>query len=238
MPKLGSLLLRSCPCVACVVAVVVGISSPLTVTHSLFAFLLDISKSGGFPPRTVFVTCSPVLSAARHLNILPHVMIFRLACHRCGWGNWHKVRAAILASPRFTFDYYLRSLSETALGKHCEQLMKSSEKYLVVSDSSPILYRILCCCHLHCRCSTCCCCGYGEMGRCPRGGADSAAITPRARLCVGTMPSCLNAESCSGAVCRNQVLLPFGGCRRWTLWQYHHNRQQRHRISGVFFFFF
>ncbi|CAM9998597.1 unnamed protein product, partial [Ectocarpus sp. 8 AP-2014] len=50
--------------------------------------------------------------------------------HLCGWGNWRKVRACILASPRFTFDYYLRSLSETALGKHCEQLMKSSEKYL------------------------------------------------------------------------------------------------------------
>eukprot|EP00752_Nemacystus_decipiens_P001789 g1728.t2 len=50
--------------------------------------------------------------------------------HLCGWGNWHKVRACILASPRFTFDYYLRSLSETALGKHCEQLMKSSDKYL------------------------------------------------------------------------------------------------------------
>ncbi|CAN0507751.1 unnamed protein product, partial [Scytosiphon promiscuus] len=45
-----------------------------------------------------------------------------------GWGNWHKVRACILASPRFTFDYYLRSLPESALGKHCEQLMKSSEK--------------------------------------------------------------------------------------------------------------
>lgn len=54
---------------------------------------------------------------------------------RCGWGNWHKVRACILASPRFTFDYYLRSLSETALGKHCEQLMKSSEKYLQVRES-------------------------------------------------------------------------------------------------------
>ena len=54
---------------------------------------------------------------------------------RCGWGNWHKVRACILASPRFTFDYYLRSLSETALGKHCEQLMKSSEKYLQVTEA-------------------------------------------------------------------------------------------------------
>ncbi|CAM9622639.1 unnamed protein product, partial [Hapterophycus canaliculatus] len=52
---------------------------------------------------------------------------------RCGWGNWHKVRACILASPRFAFDYYLRSLSETALGKHCEQLMKSSEKYRQVT---------------------------------------------------------------------------------------------------------
>lgn len=52
----------------------------------------------------------------------------------CGWGNWRKVRASILASPRFTFDYYLRSLSEGALGKHCEQLLKSSEKYLAVRD--------------------------------------------------------------------------------------------------------
>lgn len=51
---------------------------------------------------------------------------------RCGWGNWGKVRASILAAPRFTFDYYLRSLSESALGKHCEQLMKASEKYLQV----------------------------------------------------------------------------------------------------------
>lgn len=38
----------------------------------------------------------------------------------------------MLASPRFAYDYYLRSLSETALGKHCEQLMKSSERYLQV----------------------------------------------------------------------------------------------------------
>lgn len=42
------------------------------------------------------------------------------------------MRECILASPRFAFDYYLRSLPESALGKHCEQLMKSSEKYLLV----------------------------------------------------------------------------------------------------------
>lgn len=59
--------------------------------------------------------------------------VFTTAINRCGWGNWHKVRACILACPRFTFDYYLRSLPESALGKHCEQLLKSSEKYLLVS---------------------------------------------------------------------------------------------------------
>lgn len=61
--------------------------------------------------------------------VFPYV-IFNF--NRCGWGNWDKVRECILACPRFAFDYYLRSLSESALGKHCEQLMKSSEKYLQV----------------------------------------------------------------------------------------------------------
>lgn len=59
-------------------------------------------------------------------------LLLRLVPIRCGWGNWDKVRECILASPRFAFDYYLRSLSESALGKHCEQLMKSAEKYLQV----------------------------------------------------------------------------------------------------------
>lgn len=73
---------------------------------------------------------SPFLARALVAELCGHD---RAVTGRCGWGNWHKVRACILASPRFAFDYYLRSLSETALGKHCEQLMKSSEKYRQVT---------------------------------------------------------------------------------------------------------
>mmetsp|Transcript_72436 Transcript_72436/g.206187 ORF Transcript_72436/g.206187 Transcript_72436/m.206187 type:complete len:969 (+) Transcript_72436:1339-4245(+) len=47
-----------------------------------------------------------------------------------GYGNWAKVRAEIRACPRFKFDYFLRSLNATDLGKRCETLMREATKEL------------------------------------------------------------------------------------------------------------
>lgn len=73
-----------------------------------------------------FIIPPPILSLLTSIHLCGECLC------RYGWGNWDKIRACILASPRFIFDYYLRSLSESALAKHCEQLMKSAEKYLQV----------------------------------------------------------------------------------------------------------
>lgn len=164
---------------------------------------------------------------------------FRWGCLRCGWGNWHKVRACILASPRFTFDYYLRSLSETALGKHCEQLMKSSEKYLLVSECQPnILVPLVECCRAYAvvwgggdglvATRWCCACCVTDTER---------RTLPRARfLCDGAIPSCLMLElllynsDTIGVGCCGPPAGADGGS-----WQCHHNRQRRPISDGVFF---
>jgi SWI/SNF-related matrix-associated actin-dependent regulator of chromatin subfamily A member 5 len=45
-----------------------------------------------------------------------------------GYGNWSKIRADIRSSEFFQFDYFLRSLSASEIGKRCETLMREASK--------------------------------------------------------------------------------------------------------------
>lgn len=45
-----------------------------------------------------------------------------------GYGEWGAVKMAIRRSPKFRFDYFLRSLPVDVLGRRCEHLMRASVK--------------------------------------------------------------------------------------------------------------
>lgn len=48
--------------------------------------------------------------------------------HKFGFGQWEAVKMAIRRSPKFRFDYFMRSLPIDVLGRRCEHLMRSAEK--------------------------------------------------------------------------------------------------------------
>lgn len=48
--------------------------------------------------------------------------------HKYGYGQWGAVKMAVRRSPKFRFDYFLRSLPMEVLGRRCEQLMRAAEK--------------------------------------------------------------------------------------------------------------
>jgi SWI/SNF-related matrix-associated actin-dependent regulator of chromatin subfamily A member 5 len=48
--------------------------------------------------------------------------------HKYGYGQWGAVKMAVRRSPKFRFDYFLRSLPMEVLGRRCEHLMRAAEK--------------------------------------------------------------------------------------------------------------
>ncbi|CAJ1954328.1 unnamed protein product [Cylindrotheca closterium] len=48
--------------------------------------------------------------------------------HKFGYGQWGAVKMAIRRSPKFRFDYFMRSLPMDVLGRRCEHLMRAAEK--------------------------------------------------------------------------------------------------------------
>eukprot|EP00934_Nitzschia_sp_Nitz4_P004538 Nitzschia sp. Nitz4//scaffold162_size51285//15820//20464//NITZ4_006968-RA/size51285-processed-gene-0.20-mRNA-1//1//CDS//3329537970//4528//frame0 len=48
--------------------------------------------------------------------------------HKYGYGEWGAVKMAIRRSPKFRFDYFLRSLPVDVLGRRCEHLMRAAVK--------------------------------------------------------------------------------------------------------------
>ncbi len=44
--------------------------------------------------------------------------------HECGYGNWEMVRARVLESEYFMFDWFIRSRSSLEIQKRCDLLVK------------------------------------------------------------------------------------------------------------------
>ena len=47
-------------------------------------------------------------------------------CHKFGHGMWRAIRFAIRRCRAFRFNYHMKSLTEEAIGRRCEQLMRSA----------------------------------------------------------------------------------------------------------------
>jgi len=48
--------------------------------------------------------------------------------HKYGYGQWGAIKMAIRRSPKFRFDYFLRSLPLDMIGRRCEHLMRAAMK--------------------------------------------------------------------------------------------------------------
>jgi SWI/SNF-related matrix-associated actin-dependent regulator of chromatin subfamily A member 5 len=48
--------------------------------------------------------------------------------HKYGYGEWGAIKMAVRRSPKFRFDYFIRSLPIDVIGRRCEHLMRAAEK--------------------------------------------------------------------------------------------------------------